>query len=163
MPKTVLILGGYGNVGRTIAASLIENTNAQLIIAGRRYHAAEKLAQQLGGRAHSRQIDATRITDFDATLANVDLAVVCEVGSEDFVLTTRVQAENAQTLYQSGLRGQREADVTARVAAEVAHQDDHAALSCGVHHSEQVFELSSFLSLIEETGVTLQETNREVT
>lgn len=42
------------------------------------------------------------------------------LGSEDFVLTARVQAENAQTLYQSGIRGQREADVTARVAAEVA-------------------------------------------
>ena len=46
-PKTLLILGGYGNTGRPLVDLLLRETDARMIIAGR--SAGEKLRGWLTG------------------------------------------------------------------------------------------------------------------
>ncbi len=54
--KKVLILGGYGNFGKRIAAGLVKK-NVPVIIAGRNLKKAEALAARLGGGAEAAAFD----------------------------------------------------------------------------------------------------------
>lgn len=61
----VLILGGYGETGKTLAPMLLQRTSARLILAGRHGDQARKLADQLnrrfpGDRVGSQTLDANR-------------------------------------------------------------------------------------------------------
>ncbi|MFN3700748.1 MAG: saccharopine dehydrogenase NADP-binding domain-containing protein [Alphaproteobacteria bacterium] len=47
MVTRVLIIGGYGNFGSFICKQLAQESNLQLIIAGRSHEKAEKLAAEL--------------------------------------------------------------------------------------------------------------------
>ena len=73
----ILLLGGYGNVGSIIAASLIRQTAARVIIAGRRYAPAKELADRLGERAVARTVDVRTINEDDTALAGISLAIAC--------------------------------------------------------------------------------------
>ena len=61
--NTVLLLGGYGGVGRVLAGLLLKETQADIIIAGRRKDKADALAAALRRefpdcRVDSRYADA---------------------------------------------------------------------------------------------------------
>ena len=73
----ILILGGYGNVGSMIAKSLIEKSDVNVIVAGRRYAQAQKKANEFGERATAREITVSAEQDYDAALHDVDIVVVC--------------------------------------------------------------------------------------
>ena len=73
----ILILGGYGNVGSMIARSLIEKSDAKIVIAGRRYTQAQAEASQYGERGIAREIDVAYIKDYDVILKDVDLVITC--------------------------------------------------------------------------------------
>ena len=47
MKKTVLILGGYGNAGLPIARLLLQECDAEIIIAGRNLGRAQRTADEL--------------------------------------------------------------------------------------------------------------------
>ena len=82
MPKTLLILGGYGNAGREIAKLLLKETNVSVIIAGRNIKLAQEQADKLnaahdsGNRAQARQVDASSPESLEAGFQDIDMVVV---------------------------------------------------------------------------------------
>ena len=74
---SVLILGGYGNIGSMIARFLIEKSNVHVIVAGRRYTQAQAEANKYGERATAREIDVGSVENYDNVLTDVDLVVTC--------------------------------------------------------------------------------------
>ncbi len=50
-PYLVLIIGGYGNFGRRISSTLVQDSEIQIIIAGRNLHKAEQLRSELSPSA----------------------------------------------------------------------------------------------------------------
>src|SRR5690606_10342093 len=79
------------------------------------------------------------------------------IGSKDFVVTTRILDKQNQPVYQSWLSGEDEAVITAGVASEVARQLLTQDVSAGVHHSEQIFSLELFLPLLEQNDIAFYE------
>jgi saccharopine dehydrogenase (NAD+, L-lysine-forming) len=53
----VLITGGYGNVGRRVAADLAPDYPGRLVVAGRSAEKAGQLAAELGYGVRGRRVD----------------------------------------------------------------------------------------------------------
>jgi saccharopine dehydrogenase-like NADP-dependent oxidoreductase len=84
-PKTILILGGYGNTGRPLAKLLLQETrrlqpDVQLILAGRSLEKAESAAAEFnrsaGQRVSGIAVDASDPIRLRQVLQGVDLLVV---------------------------------------------------------------------------------------
>ncbi|MFH1906957.1 MAG: saccharopine dehydrogenase NADP-binding domain-containing protein [Chloroflexota bacterium] len=78
---TILILGGYGYTGRLLARHLLEQSKAQIILAGRSLEKAQTLADQLntdfkGKRVTAVRVDAADATSLKSALRGVDLLLV---------------------------------------------------------------------------------------
>jgi saccharopine dehydrogenase (NAD+, L-lysine-forming) len=54
----ILILGGYGFTGRLLARHLLEQTRAEIVLAGRRLEVAQKYADQLNAEFKSSRVSA---------------------------------------------------------------------------------------------------------
>lgn len=78
-------------------------------------------------------------------------------GSDVFVLTSRVTGNLPDQVYQCWLKGNGEAEITALVAAESILKLIQKRLPTGVHHSEQIFKLETFIPLLASKGVTFEE------
>jgi saccharopine dehydrogenase (NAD+, L-lysine-forming) len=79
--KSILILGGYGNTGRPLAQHLLQETDAQVVIAGRSIEKARAIAQHLNTnfeaqRVTSLSVDASDRDSLYAAFGQVDLVVV---------------------------------------------------------------------------------------
>ena len=79
--KTLLILGGYGNTGRPLARLLLQESNAQLVLAGRNLEKAQVFANQLnhafeGNRVCGACVDASDLVSLRQAFASVDFVVV---------------------------------------------------------------------------------------
>jgi len=77
----VLILGGYGNTGRPLARLLLDETEVNLIVAGRNLVKAQAMAAELnasfaGGRVSSCYVDASEPTTLRQAYSDVNLVVV---------------------------------------------------------------------------------------
>lgn len=78
---TILILGGYGSTGKCLARHLLEESQAELILAGRNLEKAQTLADELNGVFKVRRVspvraDAAEADSLKAALAGVDLVLV---------------------------------------------------------------------------------------
>ena len=73
----ILIVGGYGAVGRTIANRLAEEYPGQAIVAGRHYEVANQLAQASEGRIQPLQVDIFSAHQTPEILRDVALVVMC--------------------------------------------------------------------------------------
>ncbi len=76
---TIVILGGYGQVGRSLTTMLLEHTRAKLIVAGRRLEAAQAFIAQLDdpdGRIEARCADATRPETLGDAFQGASLVIV---------------------------------------------------------------------------------------
>jgi saccharopine dehydrogenase (NAD+, L-lysine-forming) len=73
--QQIVILGGYGQVGRVIARSLARVYPGRVTVAGRDAGKAEAFAAELGHGANAMRADVTR--DADALLGDARLVVVC--------------------------------------------------------------------------------------
>ena len=81
MEKSLLLLGGYGNLGRLIASYLLPRSNIRIVLAGRNLEKAVAAARELNLKHDTKQVsalrvDATNPRDLDAAFADVDLVVV---------------------------------------------------------------------------------------
>jgi hypothetical protein len=80
MTETVLVLGGYGTTGATLAELLLEEGSADVVIAGRRLERAEARAAALGGRfpgrVTARAADAADAASLARAFDGVDLVAV---------------------------------------------------------------------------------------
>jgi hypothetical protein len=79
--KVILILGGYGGVGRSLSRLILRETDAAVIIAGRRKEKAEEFAQALkeefsGSRVSARYADASDQKSLADAYQGVDMVLV---------------------------------------------------------------------------------------
>lgn len=73
----IVVLGGCGDMGRFVVQDLAEHTDAELVIADLRLHAAERLAERLGPRAKAAFVDATNPDSLLQVMQGADVAVGC--------------------------------------------------------------------------------------
>ena len=81
MNKTILVLGGYGSTGRPLCNYLLQETDVNVVVAGRTLAKAEALAAELnshfgGERATAVSVDAASQSSLEAAFAKVDNVVV---------------------------------------------------------------------------------------
>ncbi|GAB2559297.1 saccharopine dehydrogenase family protein [Gracilibacillus alcaliphilus] len=76
MVNSVMIIGGYGEVGGNIAKQLIQSTDLRILIAGRRLEKAVCYCQQLGASAHPVEIDIRKPKSYAAIL-QTDVVIMC--------------------------------------------------------------------------------------
>jgi saccharopine dehydrogenase-like NADP-dependent oxidoreductase len=75
--STILILGGYGATGKLLARHLLQQTNANIILAGRNLEKAQALADELSdSRVTCTRVDASDEASLAASLRGVDLCLV---------------------------------------------------------------------------------------
>jgi hypothetical protein len=92
--KPILLLGGYGAVGRHLAPWLLQETDTQLLVAGRNEKKAGQLAAELnhcfGGRRVAAQLaDAALSGSLRPALARARMVVVCTPTMEHTPLVAR--------------------------------------------------------------------------
>ena len=75
--RDILIAGGYGVVGRRIAAELGPDYPGRVIIAGRRQALADKAAAAIGHGVRGRSIDVTVPSSIAAALEGIAVVVSC--------------------------------------------------------------------------------------
>jgi saccharopine dehydrogenase (NAD+, L-lysine-forming) len=85
--KTILILGGYGNTGRPLARLLLQESDAQLVLAGRNLEKAQVLANELnhafeGNRVRGACVDASDVESMKQAFTGVDFVVVASSTSQ---------------------------------------------------------------------------------
>ncbi len=97
--KKILILGGYGNTGRPLAQLLLQETDAELILAGRNVAKLEAVTSELnaqftGHRVRGCQVDAADPKSLRRAFSGVDLVVVASSTAEyvQQVATAALQA-----------------------------------------------------------------------
>lgn len=73
----IVVLGGCGDMGRFVVQDLAEHTDAELVIADLRLHAAERLAEEIGPRARAAFVDATNPESLVQVMQGADAAVGC--------------------------------------------------------------------------------------
>ena len=83
----VLILGGTGNTGRPLANLLLQESSAQLILAGRNLNKAQSLAAEFnqafeGNRVSVRQVDAADPASLRRAFDGLDIVVVASSTAE---------------------------------------------------------------------------------
>ena len=79
--KKILILGGYGNAGLPIARLLLEESDIDLIIAGRNQDRARKVANQLNSKYNTSRVSFIKVDASDSAnlvdaFSQIDLVVV---------------------------------------------------------------------------------------
>ncbi|MGY2902191.1 saccharopine dehydrogenase NADP-binding domain-containing protein [Bradyrhizobium sp. URHC0002] len=75
--RDILIAGGYGVVGRRIAAELGPDYPGRVLVAGRRQALAGEAAAAIGHGARGRSIDVTVPSSIAAALEGVAVVVSC--------------------------------------------------------------------------------------
>jgi NAD(P)-dependent dehydrogenase (short-subunit alcohol dehydrogenase family) len=73
----VVVVGGYGAVGRVVARTLAETFHARVVVAGRDARRAEELARTGGGMLTAQACDVSRTEDVDRVLAGAAAVVMC--------------------------------------------------------------------------------------
>jgi saccharopine dehydrogenase (NAD+, L-lysine forming) len=85
MKNKIMIVGGYGTVGRIISAKLCALYPNQVIIAGRRFDKSQVLASKLNNKAIPYKLDICDWKD-EEIMQQVRLVVMCvDIPSTDFV------------------------------------------------------------------------------
>jgi saccharopine dehydrogenase-like NADP-dependent oxidoreductase len=76
-PRGILIVGGYGVVGRRIAADLAPDYCDQVIVAGRNLAQAKTTALEIGYGAHGREVDVSVPSSIATALDDVAVVMSC--------------------------------------------------------------------------------------
>lgn len=86
MRKKILIVGGYGSVGRVIATHLCEQYPDQVVVAGRSYKKAQAFAAELNHKVMPLELDISATVSEDQFLHDVGTVIMCiDQGNQDFV------------------------------------------------------------------------------
>lgn len=73
----ILIVGGYGAVGRNISATLGNSFPGRVIVAGRNYQKAKEFSSQIETKLIPLELDITSISKNDKRLSGVNLVIMC--------------------------------------------------------------------------------------
>lgn len=77
MNKKILVIGGYGSVGRIIATQLVKKFPGQVIVVGRNYQKAQNLALMLNQQVIPIALDISGISDSGKLLDDVEIVIMC--------------------------------------------------------------------------------------
>jgi saccharopine dehydrogenase-like NADP-dependent oxidoreductase len=78
MKGSILIVGGYGGVGRFISTALGDRFPGQVVVAGRSYQKAQDFASETNNRVIPAKLDISRLDEIGSSLDdNVALVVMC--------------------------------------------------------------------------------------
>jgi saccharopine dehydrogenase-like NADP-dependent oxidoreductase len=77
MSDKVLILGGRGQIGSSVATDLLANTSAQITITARAQNATHSLLEHFGSRVQYLSVDLADRQSLEKAIASVDLVVHC--------------------------------------------------------------------------------------
>jgi len=86
----ILITGGYGTVGRLIAADLASEYPDRILVAGRSAEKAAQIASELGHGARGRRVDVGEPESVEAALDGVGLVMSCIDQPEPHLLRTAI-------------------------------------------------------------------------
>jgi saccharopine dehydrogenase (NAD+, L-lysine-forming) len=83
----ILLLGGYGNTGRALAPLLLQETDVNLVLAGRNALKAKSAAAELNARFDGQRVssvyaDASKPDSLKPALKNIDLVLVVSSTSQ---------------------------------------------------------------------------------
>ncbi|WP_423746557.1 saccharopine dehydrogenase NADP-binding domain-containing protein [Haladaptatus sp. SPP-AMP-3] len=73
---SILVVGGYGTIGRTVCTELADRTRGKILTAGRSPEKARRFADSVNG-VQPRILDVTGRTGYADALADVGTAVMC--------------------------------------------------------------------------------------
>ena len=93
----ILITGGYGTVGRLVAADLAPDYPGRLVVAGRSAEKAEQLAAELGHGIRGRRIDVGDPASVEAALGGVSVVLSCIAQPEPHLLGAAIARGLAYT------------------------------------------------------------------
>ncbi|WP_164855885.1 saccharopine dehydrogenase NADP-binding domain-containing protein [Lujinxingia sediminis] len=93
----VLVVGGYGEVGRRVSEGLVRSGEVRVVIAGRREEEATRFASELsevagGEEVSARHIDLGERPGFEAAIRDIDVVVMCVDAPDAHAALTTVQA-----------------------------------------------------------------------
>lgn len=77
MTDRVLILGGSGRVGSSVAADLLNHTQADIVIAGRNSVLGKKVSDRLGDRVQFLSLDLADAQSLKAAISDANLVIHC--------------------------------------------------------------------------------------
>jgi hypothetical protein len=118
MPATIVILGGYGLAGAPIARMLVQESDANLVIAGRSPEKAEAFAAELGDRARGAYADATKPETLAEVFKGANLVVVCS-STTKYVRETALAALSAGVDWLDIFYGSEKTVALQSLAAEI--------------------------------------------
>ncbi|MFB2937668.1 saccharopine dehydrogenase family protein [Aerosakkonemataceae cyanobacterium BLCC-F154] len=130
MSETFLILGGYGNTGSLVAELLLQETDLQLIIAGRNLEKAAIFAGNLNKKFSCDRVSALKVDAGDRESLKQAFAKV------NFVIVASSTAEYVENI------------VTTALAAKIDYLDFQLS-------ADKITLLKSWRSQIEESGCCL--------
>ncbi len=172
----ILVIGGYGNVGRSICNALAEDYPGNVYAAGRSYKKARNFSDQhtiidtLGVTSASTWIcfDSRWITRVFWILSNSGLMKMFPQsfllsaisrssswipgGSDRFMLNVSAHSKTDEE-WRGWMYGNGEGKMTGLITAEVARKILRTNQKSGVHHIEEMFELEDFRSLLLANNV----------
>jgi saccharopine dehydrogenase (NAD+, L-lysine forming) len=93
----ILITGGYGTVGRRIAADLAPDYSGRVVVAGRSAEKAAQLAAELGHGVRGRRVDVGDLGSVEAALDSVGLVMSCIDQPEPHLLRAAIASGLAYT------------------------------------------------------------------
>lgn len=101
MSKRIMILGGYGGVGKVLSQNLLKHTDSDITISGHNVDKAENFAKTLRNDYPNRQIlsiyaDATQKENLINAFKNVDLVIVTTT-TPDYMDTIAEAAIESET------------------------------------------------------------------
>ncbi|MCC7383967.1 MAG: saccharopine dehydrogenase NADP-binding domain-containing protein [Deltaproteobacteria bacterium] len=95
--RDILVVGGYGVVGRRIAAQLAPRFPDRVVIAGRDERRAELLCHEIGHGTRARRIDVDEEASIGPTLDGVGTVLTCVAQRELHLLRTSIARGVAYT------------------------------------------------------------------
>ncbi len=144
----IMVLGGYGGVGSLIVSLLIQNTDSNIIIAGRTIGKAEKLLTELIGKFHCADRLSVRMCDISHSkredFSLVDLVVHATTSNKEVVNLARVVIEAGADLIDLGMKHiltEIESDVREKKRTVIAQAGFHPGLpSAFTRHLRPMFD-----------------------
>jgi saccharopine dehydrogenase-like NADP-dependent oxidoreductase len=160
--KDILIVGGYGIVGRQIAAELALDYANRVIVAGHSREKADEAAAMIGSGVRGQRIDVDDPSSIEAVLDDVGVIVSCVdqrawlkqkyAGLDWYGLV--VEVHGARGLVRTSLVGRGQARGTAIGAALLARALLEEEVKCaGIWLAEQVVPSEPFFRRLAAHGL----------
>jgi saccharopine dehydrogenase (NAD+, L-lysine-forming) len=127
--EDILIVGGYGVVGRRIADDLAPDYPDRLVVAGRSLERAKQLASDLGRGVRGRRLDITDPQSIEAALGGVGAVMSCIDQPEPHLLHAAIARGLAYTDVAPHLMTRRP---TEAMKAEAARTSAQIVLGAGL-------------------------------